>query len=100
MEKFFKVVAQSPSTQVPNKEGTGQTARCTIVLQALGGQVRGLSGGYPVWQHCPVQVRTGRHGIGKTALPGARAQRGMVPGRVCKGDNDDIKLKSQNGKVF
>ena len=38
MEKFFKVVAQSPSTQVPNKEGTGQTARCTIVLQALGGK--------------------------------------------------------------
>ena len=38
MEKFFKVVAQSPSTQVPNKEGKGQTARCTIVLQALGGK--------------------------------------------------------------
>ena len=38
MEKFFKVVAQSPSTQVPNKEGTGQTAKCTIVLQALGGK--------------------------------------------------------------
>lgn len=38
MEKFFKVVAQSPSVQVPNKEGNGQTAKCTIVLQALGGK--------------------------------------------------------------
>jgi len=38
MEKFFKVVAQSPCIQVPNKEGTGQTAKCTIVLQALGGK--------------------------------------------------------------
>ena len=34
--EVFKVVAQSPSTQVPNKEGTGQTAKCT--LQALGGK--------------------------------------------------------------
>lgn len=38
MEKFFKVVAQTPCVQVPNKEGTGQTAKCTIVLQALGGK--------------------------------------------------------------
>ena len=36
MEKFFKIVAQTPCVQVPNKEGTGQTAKCTIVLQALG----------------------------------------------------------------
>ena len=58
------------------------------------GQVRGLPGGDPVRQHCPVQVPPRRHGIGKTAFPGARAQRSMVPGRVCKGDNDII-----NGKV-
>lgn len=38
MNNLFKVVAQSPTIQVPSQMEGGQTSKCTLVLQELGGK--------------------------------------------------------------
>ena len=38
MKQFFKVIAQGASVMVPSKEEGGQTSKCTLVLQELGGK--------------------------------------------------------------
>lgn len=38
MKKLFRVVAQTPTVQVPSQEGGQETSVCNVVLQELGGK--------------------------------------------------------------
>lgn len=38
MKQLFRILSQGPVIQVPGKDGVGQTSKCTVVLQELGGK--------------------------------------------------------------
>lgn len=38
MKQLFRILSQGPVIQVPSKDGGGETSKCTLVLQELGGK--------------------------------------------------------------